>query len=214
MSKNHSVGIFKTRGPVARLDRVRKAKMIESFLKEGLGEDVTGRRILDVGCGNGIISHYFSRHNDVTGVDVEDLRRDSSTGFEYIRVDSARLPFAKESFDIVLSHHVIEHIPDQEFHLREMHRVLKHGGLAYLGTPNRSSPIMEGHVGNDIVLRYRQMAPLFWKCGFEPELLSIRLASNPDRYFGEIRFGRFMPSCLLKWLIQFFPSHYFLLRKR
>lgn len=213
MSENDSVGIFKTRGPVARLDRVRKAKMIESFLQDGLGEEVVGRRILDIGCGNGIISSYFSRHNDVTGVDVNDLRRDDSTGFEYITVDSARLPFVEASFDIVLSHHVIEHIHEQEFHLREMHRVLKHDGLAYLGTPNRSSPIMEGHVGNDTVLRYRQMAPLFRKCGFEPQLLSIRLASNPERYSGEIRFGRFIPRWLLHCLMRVFPSHYFLLRK-
>jgi SAM-dependent methyltransferase len=213
MSKNDSVGIFKTRGPVARLDRVRKAKMIESFLKDGLGEEVVGRRILDIGCGNGIISHYFSGYNNVTGVDVEDLRRDSSTGFEYITVDSARLPFDEESFDIVLSHHVIEHIPDQAVHLREMHRVLKPDGLAYLGTPNRSSPVMEGHVGNENVLHYGQMAPLFQECGFEPELLSVRLASNPERYFGEIRFGRFIPRWLLQCLMRFFPSHYFLLRK-
>jgi ubiquinone/menaquinone biosynthesis C-methylase UbiE len=213
MSESDSVGIFKTRGPVVRLDRTRKAKMIEVFLQEGLGRNVVNQRILDIGCGNGMISHYFSGRNDVIGVDVEDLRRDDSVDFEYVLVDSERLPFDSDSFDIVLSHHVIEHVTEQKLHLREMWRVLKTGGLAYLGTPNRSSPAMEGHVGNDSVLHYRQMMPLFRDCGFEPELLSFRMVSNPDRYFGEIRFGRFLPRCLLKRMAWLFPSQYFLLHK-
>ncbi len=208
------IGIFKTRGPVVNLDRSRKARMIEAFLADGLGSDVSGKRILDIGCGNGMISTYFSQRNTVTGVDVEDLRRGDSHDFRFIQVDSAGLPLADADFDIVLSHHVIEHIPAQVEHLQEMHRVLKPNGLAYLGTPNRSSPVMEGHVGNDMVLRYRDMAKLFRECGFESELLSLRLVADPSRYHGDVKFGRFFPDPIQRALIPIYPSHHFLLRKR
>ena len=207
------IGIFKTRGPVYRLDRSRKARMIEAFLCDGLGGAVSGRRILDVGCGNGMISSYFSLQNEVTGVDIEDLRRQDAIGYEFIQVGSASMPFEDSSFDIVLSHHVIEHIPDQKMHLQEIGRVMKPDGLAYLGTPNKSSPIMEGHVGNEMVLRYRQMEALFRGNGFEPELLSHRLVADPVHYHGDIHFGRYLPKFILKTLVPLFPSHYFLLRK-
>ena len=68
-------------------------------------------------------------------------------------------------------------------------------------------------IGNDLVLRYHEMKPLFERCGFNVELLSVRLAANPDRYFGEVRFGRFLPSYVLRFLLPIFPSQYFLLRK-
>lgn len=206
--------LFKTRGPVVKLDRSQKARMIESFLQDALPSGISGFRILDVGCGNGMISQYFSKNNDVTGVDIVDQRRKDMQSFNFIQVHSAQLPFEDASFDIVISHHVIEHVPDQKAHLSELHRVLKMEGLGYLGTPNKSSPVMEGHVGNDLVLQYSQMVPLMQSQGFKTELISLRLASRPDRYYGDIRFGKFIPEFALRRLIPYFPSHYFLLRKK
>lgn len=213
MPANTHKGIFSTRGPVVRLDRSRKASMIEVFLQEALQNRVSGYHILDIGCGNGMISEHFASENEVVGVDVNDQRKTTNSNFHFQHVSSAKLPFDDDSFDIALSHHVIEHIPEQETHLLEMHRILRTNGIGYLGTPNRSSPIMEGHVGNDLVLRYHEMKPLFERCGFNVELLSVRLAANPDRYFGEVRFGRFLPSYVLRFLLPIFPSQYFLLRK-
>src|SRR3546814_9833619 len=50
------------------------------------------------------------------------------------------LPFADDSFDVVLSNHVIEHVgeqPEQLAHLSELRRVLTPGGIGYLAVPNR-----------------------------------------------------------------------------
>jgi ubiquinone/menaquinone biosynthesis C-methylase UbiE len=213
MRKSAPVGVFKTRGPVVKLDRSRKARMIERFLEDGFGRAIEDQRILDVGCGNGMISEHFAHKNQVVGVDLKDKREYNQGAYEFVEVDSAKLPFEDACFDFVLSHHVIEHVEQQQVHLEEMHRVLKGDGLAYLGTPNKSSPIMEGHVGNDLVLRYEEMMPLFRSCGFEPILLSLRLVAEPDKYFGELRFGRFLPRVALRRLAGWFPSHYFLLKK-
>lgn len=46
------------------------------------------------------------------------------------------LPFPDASVDVIYSHHVIEHLPDLFVHFREMHRVLKPGGVFRVGGPN------------------------------------------------------------------------------
>lgn len=44
-----------------------------------------------------------------------------------------KLPFRDESVDVIYSHHVIEHLPDLPTHFRELHRVLKPGGVFRVG---------------------------------------------------------------------------------
>lgn len=100
-------------------------------------------RVLEVGTGSGGISHYFGMHPDiectVDSVDVNDVRS-LKDGYRFHLIEGTQLPFPDESFDVVLTNHVIEHVGDksaQRHHLDEVHRVLKHDGAAYLAVPNR-----------------------------------------------------------------------------
>jgi predicted SAM-dependent methyltransferase len=52
-----------------------------------------------------------------------------------------RLPFRDGSVDAFYSHHVVEHLPDQAFHFREVHRCLKPGGLYRVGGPHGDNAI-------------------------------------------------------------------------
>jgi 2-polyprenyl-3-methyl-5-hydroxy-6-metoxy-1,4-benzoquinol methylase len=195
---------------VVRLDRAEKARMIEEIVAAHRGAPVTGLRILDIGCGNGDIARHFAAVNRVVGVDVQDQRRPGAD-FEFHRVASARLPFADGAFDLVISNHVIEHVPEQGVHLDEVGRVLAPGGIAYLATPNRTSPMMEGHVGNPHVLRWRAMAPLFHAHGFRPREVSVDILAEPNRFHGEVRYARWLPRPVLHLLRPLFPSHIFIL---
>jgi SAM-dependent methyltransferase len=58
----------------------------------------------------------------------------SSPGVD-VRCDITRLDFANESFDIVLCSHVLEHVIDDRQAIRELHRVLRPGGVAYIQVP-------------------------------------------------------------------------------
>ena len=198
--------------PVVYLDRYRKAQMIESILQCFLNGPVECYRILDIGCGNGDISAYFAGKNEQYGVDVSDKRRVANDNFQFQVVNSEYLPYEDGTFDIVMSHHVIEHVNDQELHLAEIHRVLKASGVAYLATPNRTSPLMRGHVGNEQVLRYRKIEPLLERGGFECTDFSPKVARQPDRFYSDMRIGRLVPAFLVRLLRPFIPSHIYMLR--
>lgn len=123
--------------------RDAKARKIEALL--GLGLAPTGRplRLLEVGAGSGGIAHYFANHPriqcEVEAVDVSDTRQ-IQEGFRFTRVGDVRLPFPNDSFDVVISNHVIEHVGDddaQRLHLHELRRVLRNDGVGYLAVPNR-----------------------------------------------------------------------------
>lgn len=113
-----------------------KALKIEQLL--GLESRKQPIRLLEVGTGSGGIAHYFGTHAllrcDVDAVDVHDSRV-VKDGYRFQQVDGVQLPFPDESFDVVLSNHVIEHVGNeqaQRLHLAELHRVLKPDGMGYL----------------------------------------------------------------------------------
>lgn len=104
----------------------------------------SGRRdfgaILVVGCGDGreaatLAGHFGAR---TTGIDIADTFDAEAKQTVDLRVmDATALGFPDAAFDLVYSFHALEHIPDDRAALREMNRVLKPGGVACIGTPNR-----------------------------------------------------------------------------
>ena len=118
-----------------------KAMKIAKLL--GLSPTGARGRLLEIGCGSGGISHWFGAEGpmgwDVEAVDVEDARLVRG-GYSFNLVAGTDLPFEDASFDVVLTNHVIEHVGDedaQRAHLREVRRVLRPGGMAYLAVPCR-----------------------------------------------------------------------------
>lgn len=115
--------------------RRRKARKIAAML-EGHA-DLKQSDLLDLGTGSGHIANEFAQQaKRVVSVDITDERQ-VSDGYEFVLVSDTKLPFPDASFDIVVSNHVVEHIPDQSGHLSELMRVLRPGGVAYLATPNK-----------------------------------------------------------------------------
>lgn len=199
------------RGSVIKLDRFKKARSIHAVLADHCGETISGKRTLDIGCGNGGISEYFAETNTHSGVDVTDHRKNEDNGYTFHLVSDETLPFKDDEFDVVISNHVIEHVGDQQLHLNEIRRVLKPDGCVYLATPNKSSPIMEGHVGNEMVLKYSEMGPLIQKCGFDAKEYGVAVARRPDDFGGEVKWAKYIPAPLLKLMRPLFPSHIFIL---
>lgn len=87
--------------------------------------DLLGKRVLDLGCGLGTYrKEIVKRGGEWIGLDL-------SGGGCSVIADGNRLPFRADSIDHVLSAAVLEHIPDQDQHLREIHRVLRKDGVVF-----------------------------------------------------------------------------------
>lgn len=105
-------------------------------------------RILDVGCGNGLSAMLLSQlGHRVVGTDISPLFLEGTQKWEndcleYRVCDVLELPFEGESFDLVCSNELIEHLPDVETALLEMIRVTRSGGRIIIAGPNLCSPLM------------------------------------------------------------------------
>ncbi|MFQ5676006.1 MAG: class I SAM-dependent methyltransferase [bacterium] len=111
---------------------------------------VQGLKILDIGCGEGGTSLALSQRGaEITAIDFNPVRveklandlKDSGTKFSVQRGDAQVLTFDNGQFDCVILQDVLEHLHQPAQALREASRVLKKGGLLYLSTPNRWSPL-------------------------------------------------------------------------
>jgi len=104
---------------------------------------INGANTLEIGTGSGVIAGELSEavkpNGHITSVDVVDERK-IKEGYTFQQVQNTELPFSSNSFDLVISNHVIEHVGNrsaQIHHLQEIKRVLTEGGTAYLAQPNK-----------------------------------------------------------------------------
>jgi SAM-dependent methyltransferase len=102
-----------------------------------------GRCILDVGCGLGMYTEALSRcSGQAYGVEVELERavQASSRAAGVVQAVGEDLPFASDTFDLVFSHEVLEHVTDDRRVVREMVRVTRPGAYIVTFAPNRLWP--------------------------------------------------------------------------
>jgi len=128
-------------------------KVVEDFKKRA-GE-LGGKKLLDVGFGNGAFSVAFSKAGaEVSGMEINPVLLDiakENVQKAGIKADlklynGFSFPFANSTFDYVYSTSVLEHVTDAKLFLQEIDRVLKPNGLVYLSFPNRLAP-KETHTG-------------------------------------------------------------------
>lgn len=161
------------------------------FLDAG-GRLGKGARILEIGSGGGALLHELeTRGLEIVGVETSgDRIAEARTQFgdlTIMRVNGVVLPFPDESFDLVLSFDVFEHIPDSDAHLAEVRRVLRPGGWHLLQTPNRWSNTIFETIRWRSFTRWRadhcslhsagQLERRLRQHGFEPHFADVKVVT-------------------------------------
>lgn len=99
-------------------------------------------KVLDLGCSDGSFTLELGKRigtDKLYGVDVIDdfIPRCETNGIKAYHGDlNDPLPLDDESFDIVHSNQVLEHLHQTDLFVKEIYRVLKHGGYTVISTPN------------------------------------------------------------------------------
>lgn len=130
-TQDRLAGVLETRGADPRQQDMRRA-FLESI------PFPTQARVLEVGCGTGVLTRMLARLpqvSSVMGVDPAPAllarARELTSGIpnvEYQVADGRSLPFADEQFDVVIFDSTLSHVPDPEPALSEAHRVLRTAG--------------------------------------------------------------------------------------
>ena len=132
---------FRSEHDYAVFEYLRSAKVLQAL--ERAGVRVAGR-VLDAGCGGGGTALSLAEESAfAVGLDLEARFAGAGTRLQaekgianaaFVQGDGERLPFRDGAFDLVFSHSVIEHVREAGGYLREIHRVLRPGGVLYLST--------------------------------------------------------------------------------
>jgi len=112
----------------------------------------SGKKVLDVGCGNGYVLSKFAKEGAETfGIDITPTAVDlSKRRFEYLGLtgsfavaNAEELPFEDDTFDCVCSMGVLHHTPNTEQAIEEIYRVLRPGGRLIVMFYHRNSVLYQ-----------------------------------------------------------------------
>ncbi len=109
---------------------------------------LAGKKVLDVGCGGGILSEAMARRGaQVTGIDMGEAPLsvarlhllESGLEVDYRQITAESLAEeSPETFDVVTCLEMLEHVPDPASVIRACHRIVKPGGQVFFSTINRN----------------------------------------------------------------------------
>ena len=147
-----------------------------------------GLRILDVGCGGGLISEPLARMGaTVTGIDASEINiaiaqthaHRSGVEIDYIATTPEELATTGEVFDAVVTLEVVEHVADLDLFLDCCTRLVRNGGAMALATLNRTpKSFLFGIVGAEYVMRWLPKGTHDWQKFVRPSEVARALRRN------------------------------------
>lgn len=163
-----------------RLKFIRETAERHFSLAPGLRTPLEGLRLLDIGCGGGLVCEPMTRLGaSVTGVDASEANiktalthaQEQGLTIDYRAGTAEGLIAAGEApFDIVLNLEVVEHVADPAQFLADCARLVKPGGLMIVATLNKTAKALAAAViGAEYILRWLPPGTHDWSKFLAPE---------------------------------------------
>ncbi|MFA5581100.1 MAG: bifunctional 2-polyprenyl-6-hydroxyphenol methylase/3-demethylubiquinol 3-O-methyltransferase UbiG [Paracoccaceae bacterium] len=170
-----------------RLDYINAQIAAEFDRDLTVARPFAGLRLLDIGCGGGLLSEPMARLGaEVVGADaaggnipVAQLHAEQAgLAIDYRHTTAEALADAGEQFDIVLNMEVIEHVADPQAFMVTCQRLLRPGGLLICSTINRNAKsYMMAIVGAEQVMRWLPRGTHEWQKFITPDELAVMIAN-------------------------------------
>tara|TARA_B100000965_G_scaffold160307_1_gene133616 strand:+ start:3306 stop:4031 length:726 start_codon:yes stop_codon:yes gene_type:complete len=144
-------------------------------------------KILDIGCGGGLISEPMSRlGGQVTGIDAVEKNikiaklhsKKNNLDINYLHKSPEQL-ITTEKFDIILNLEVVEHVDNLDLYLQSCYGLLKKNGLMFTATINRTLiSYIKAIIGAEYILRWLPIGTHDWNKFIKPEELQKLLSEK------------------------------------
>jgi 2-polyprenyl-6-hydroxyphenyl methylase/3-demethylubiquinone-9 3-methyltransferase len=157
-----------------------KDNIIKHFKIEKKILPLSKLKILDIGCGGGLIAEPMTRLGaSVTGIDASE--KNIKIAKAHLRKNKLKINYKcaspenfiyKEKFDVILNLEIVEHVEDLELFIKKSSRLLKKGGLMYVATINKTlKSYLFAIIGAEYVLRWLPIGTHDWEKFVEPSTL-------------------------------------------
>lgn len=163
-------------GPMRPLHKLNPERI--AYIKDRAGGSLSGKTVLDIGCGGGIVCEPLARLGaTVTGVDVAaELIEVATTHAQSqgLTIDYKAVPLETltEQFDIVLALEVVEHVDNPAAFIKNAAARVKPGGTIVLSTLNRTvKSLALGKYAAEYLLRWVPVGTHDWKMFLKPSEL-------------------------------------------
>ena len=155
-----------------------KENIIKTFRLKNEDKPLKKIRILDIGCGGGLLSEPMKKLGaEVTGIDASGKNieiaklhaKKSNLGIEYICTSPEKFN-TKIKFDVILNMEIIEHVENVDFFLKACAKLLKKNGIMFVATLNKTlKSYFFAIIGAEYVMRWLPIGTHEWEKFVKPE---------------------------------------------
>ena len=158
-----------------------KENIINTFnLKNRKDNPLSEIKILDVGCGGGLLSEPLSRLGaEVFGIDASDKNikiaklhaKKSNLNIKYFCSSPEKFKI-KNEFDVILNMEIVEHVEDVDFFLKSCSKLLKKNGIMFVATLNKTlKSYLFAIIGAEYILKWLPIGTHEWEKFVKPDEL-------------------------------------------
>ena len=170
----------------ARIEIIKETLINHFKLKNDVFRPLKNLKILDIGCGGGLLCEPLSRLGaDMTGIDASENNinvaklhaKEMGLNIKYLHCAPEKLNF-KNKFDVILNMEVVEHVANVNFFLKNCSNLIKKNGIMFVATINKNlKSYLFGIVGAEYILRWLPIGTHDWEKFLTPQDLE-KIAIN------------------------------------